>query len=147
MYMETLPHTMTNQSYAIYWDQAKDMKGTSVLSNNTFDLRHQDWYLENMIKLEKIKQSANNRLYKKTNIRLSPKQMEPLNILLEYCHSCNPLISFFEDKIKVQLNMSNRYMIDFPVKDFDGRVLVGQYKNNIYTISEVLLKELKQILQ
>ena len=53
-----------------------------------------------------------------------------------------------EDKIKVQLDFGkNQYMLDFIVNDFDGTVLVGSYKNAEYTVEQVPVSYLQNVIR
>lgn len=59
-----------------------------------------------------------------------------------------PLVSFYEDKIKVQIDFEKKqYMLDYDLTDFDGIVLVGTYKNSEYTVEEVPLLNLQNVIR
>lgn len=104
--------------------------------------------LQKMQELDNYKQKANERFFKKTGHRLSQIQMKCINSILVCNYTSKPLISFYEDKIKVQIDVNkNKYMLDFEVNNFDNTVLVGSCKNSEYKIKRVFISDLENVIR
>lgn len=100
------------------------------------------------LQLNNCKQKANERLFKKTGKKLSSSHANLIDSLVLCEYTKKPLVSFYEDKIKVQLDVGkNQYMLDFNVNDFDGKVLVGTYKNSEYTVEQVAISKLPEVIR
>lgn len=101
-----------------------------------------------MQQLNTCKQKANARLLKKTGKQLTVNQANLIDSLVSCNYTNKPLVSFYEDKIKVQLDVGkNQYMLDFNVNDFDGTVLVGTYKNSEYKVEQVAISKLPEVIR
>ena len=106
------------------------------------------WLSQKMQQLDMCKQQANERLFKKTGKRLAAKQAQCIDAIILCNYTKKPRVSFYEDKIKVQLDSGkNQYMLDFIVNDFDGTVLVGSYKNAEYTVEQVPVSYLQNVIR
>ena len=80
--------------------------------------------------------------------KLSANQTNCIDALILCEYTKKPLVSFYEDKIKVHIDSGkNQYMIDFNVVDFYGTVLVGLYKNSEYTIKQIPLSDLQKVIR
>lgn len=107
-----------------------------------------NFMLQKMQELDNYKQKANERFFKKTGHRLSQIQMKCIDSILVCNYTSKPLISFYEDKIKVQIDVNkNKYMLDFEVNNFDNTVLVGSYKNSEYKIKRVFISDLENVIR
>ncbi len=130
----------------LYYEVSKSSYSEQSAAYNTLILTQ--YLSQKMQQLDICKQKANERLYKKTGKRLSANQANYIDALILCNYTKKPLVSFYEDKIKVQLDSGkNQYMIDFDVIDFDGTVLVGSYKNSEYTVRQVPLSDLQNIIR
>ena len=148
---------VTLQSPSLYSYNLENSSICREAPNSSYSERYSDFnctlyllhYLsQKMQQLDVCKQKANERLFKKTGKRLTPDQTKCINAIIQCDYTKKPLISFYEDKIKVQLDSSkNQYMIDFNVKDFDGTVLVGLYKNSEYTIKQIPISDLQKVIR
>lgn len=126
-------------------------------SNSSYSERYSDFnctffllnYLsQKMQQLNVCKYQANERLFKKTGKKLTSEQTKCINSVIQCDYTKKPLVSFYEDKIKVQLDSGkNQYMLDFNIKDFDGTVLVGLYKNSEYTVRQIPLSDLQTVIR
>ena len=88
-----------------------------------------------------------NDCSRKLEKKLSANQANCIDALILCEYTKKPLVSFYEDKIKVHIDSGkNQYMIDFNVVDFDGTVLVGLYKNSEYTIKQIPLSDLQKVI-
>lgn len=106
------------------------------------------WLSQKMQQLDMCKQQANERLFKKTGKKLAAKQAQCIDAIILCNYTKKPRVSFYEDKIKVQLDSGkNQYMLDFIVNDFDGTVLVGSYKNAEYTVEQVPVSYLQNVIR
>lgn len=106
------------------------------------------FFSQKMQQLEVCKQKANERLLKKSGKQLSQSQANLIDSLILCNYSNKPLVSFYEDKIKVQLDVGkNQYMLDYSINDFDGTVLVGTYKNSEYKVEQVSISKLPEIIR
>lgn len=100
------------------------------------------------LQLNNCKQKANERLFKKTGKQLSASCANLIDSLVLCEYTKKPLVSFYEDKIKVQLDVGkNQYMLDYSINDFDGTVLVGTYKNSEYKVEQVSISKLPEIIR
>lgn len=100
------------------------------------------------LQLNNCKQKANERLFKKTGKQLSASCANLIDSLVLCEYTKKPLISFYEDKIKVQLDVGkNQYMLDYSINDFDGTVLVGTYKNSEYKVEQVAISKLPEVIR
>lgn len=89
-----------------------------------------------------------NDCSRKLEKKLSANQANCIDALILCEYTKKPLVSFYEDKIKVHIDLGkNQYMIDFNVVDFDGTVLVGLYKNSEYTIKQIPLSDLQKVIR
>lgn len=89
-----------------------------------------------------------NDCSRKLEKKLSANQANCIDALILCEYTKKPLVSFYEDKIKVHIDSGkNQYMIDFNVVDFDGTVLVGLYKNSEYTIKQIPLSDLQKVIR
>lgn len=144
-----LKKTTSNSNYFLpphYYEVSKSSYSEQYAAYNTLILTQ--YLSQKMQQLDICKQKANERLYKKTGKRLSANQANYIDALILCEYTKKPLVSFYEDKIKVQLDSGkNQYMIDFNVKDFDGTVLVGLYKKSEYTIKQIPLSDLQKVIR
>ena len=148
---------VTLQSPSLYSYNLENSSICREAPNSSYSERYSDFnctlyllhYLsQKMQQLDICKQKANERLFKKTGKRLTPDQTKCINAIIQCEYTKKPLISFYEDKIKVQLDSGkNQYMLDFNANNFNGTVLVGLYKNSKYTIEQVPLANLKNIIR
>ncbi len=100
------------------------------------------------LQLNNCKQKANERLFKKTGKQLSASCANLIDSLVLCEYTKKPLVSFYEDKIKVQLDVGkNQYMLDYSINDFDGTVLVGTYKNSEYKVEQVAISKLPEVIR
>lgn len=141
-----LKKTNSSSNYFLpphYYEVSKSSYSEQFAAYNTLILTQ---YLSlKMQQLDICKQKANERLYKKTGKRLSANQANYIDALILCDYTKKPLISFYEDKIKVQLDSGkNQYMLDF---NFDGTVLVGLYKNSEYTVKQIPLSDLQTVIR
>jgi hypothetical protein len=145
----TLRKTTSNSYYFIpphYYEVSKSSYSEQYAAYNTLILTQ--YLSQKMQQLDICKQKANERLFKKTGKRLSANQANYIDALILCDYTKKPLVSFYEDKIKVQLDSGkNQYMIDFNVTNFDGTVLVGLYKNSEYTIKQISLSDLQKVIR
>lgn len=106
------------------------------------------FFSQKMQQLELCKQKANERLLKKSGKQLSQNKANLIDSLILCNYSNKPLVSFYEDKIKVQLDVGkNQYMLDYNINDFDGTVLVGTYKNSEYKVEQVAISKLPEVIR
>lgn len=126
---------MSNSSYSEHFSACSNMLTMAYLSRK-------------IQQLDVCKQKANVRLFKKTGKKLSANQANLIDSLLLINYSKKPLVSFYEDKIKVQIDFGKKqYMLDYNLIDFNGIVLVGTYKNSEYTVEEVPLSNLQNVIR
>ena len=126
---------MSNSSYSEQFSAYNNILTMSYLSRK-------------MQQLDICKQKANERLFRKTGKRLSAEQASLIDSLILCNYTKKPLVSFYEDKIKVQIDFEKKqYMLDYDLTDFDGIVLVGTYKNSEYTVEEVPLLNLQNVIR
>lgn len=145
-----LKKTTSNSDYFLlpyYYEVSKSSYSEQYAAyDNTLILIQ--YLSQKMQQLNICKQKANERLFKKTGKRLSANQANYIDSLILCEYTKKPLVSFYEDKIKVQFDSGeNQYMIDFNVVDFDGTVLVGLYKNSEYTIKQIPLSDLQKVIR
>lgn len=128
-------YEMSNSSYSEQFSAYNNILTMAYLSRK-------------MQQLDICKQKANERLFKKTGKRLSAAQSNLIDSLILCNYSKKPLVSFYEDKIKVQIDFEKKqYMLDYDLIDFNGIVLVGTYKNSEYTVEEVPLSNLQNVIR
>lgn len=140
-------YTYSNFSPAPYYCEMSNSSYSEQFSayNNILTMAYLS---RKMHQLDICKQKANERLFKKTGKRLSAAQSNLIDSLILCNYSKKPLVSFYEDKIKVQIDFEKKqYMLDYDLIDFNGIVLVGTYKNSEYTVEEVPLSNLQNVIR
>ena len=144
--MMTAALTSTSES-SIFGDFFKFSDSTfsiSKLKTPFYITQINSEFYQKLSRLNELKQKANERFYKKSGEKLSEKQMNIIDVLADCNYSSKPLISFYHDKIKVQIDSGEiKYMIDFSTDFKEEYVLLGIMKSEKYSLKKVLLSELK----
>ena len=131
-----------------YYEVSNSSYSEKDAAYNTLAFIQSQHLSQKMQQLDMCKQQANERLFKKTGKKLAAKQAQCIDAIILCDYTKKPRVSFYEDKIKVQLDSGkNQYILDFIVNDFDGTVLVGSYKNAEYTVEQVPVSYLQNVIR
>ena len=119
----------------------------SIKDNNTYS-QINNILNRKLSKLDQLLSNANERFYKKNGVKLSPKQTKVVYNLIDCNYTSTPLISFYKDKIKVEIDCGqNQYMIDFSTKSDEKYILLGSMDDDGYSLNKILLSELKSAIK
>lgn len=144
----TLKRTNANYfSLPLYYETSKSSY-SEWYSDKYYASVFYRYFSKKMQQLDICKQKANERLFKKTGKRLSANQASCIDALILCDYTKTPLISFYEDKIKVQIDSGkNQYMLDFNLSDSNKTVLVGLYKDSEYAVKQIPIAELQNFIR
>ena len=97
-------------------------------------------------KLQKAIDSANDRLYKKSNFRLSSDDISWLSCFEHIIDKTNVIFSFFEHGIKIKFSLNNKkYIIDSNI-EYKNFLLIGKLENNKYTLEQIQFNSIEDYL-